>query len=246
MKKGIVGMLCIFGMRLILTIVACVILRFGMIQEDVEVGAGSMEAEALADTEWISQLKVAGQTSQIIIVVVEGTQAVLSFYEKENDIWREVLKTEACIGRNGIGKVREGDNKTPIGMFQFIKAFGILENPGTKLDYVQVDASHYWVDDKYSTYYNQFVSTQDVQMDWESAEHLCEYGALYHYVLALNYNQECVEGAGSAIFLHCSLEKTKSTAGCIAIPEADMREIIKGVDEDCVMIIDTTDGVKRY
>ena len=239
-------MLCIFGMRLILTIVACMILRFGVIEKDVEAGAGSIEAEDLVNAEWVSRLEVSKQTNQIIVVAVEDTHATLSFYEQENNVWREVLKTEACIGKNGIGKVREGDNRTPIGVFRFITAFGILENPGTQLEYVQVDQTHYWVDDDTSTYYNQFVSTREVQMDWESAEHLCEYGQLYHYVLALDYNKERVKGAGSAIFLHCNQEKSKATAGCIAIPETYMREIIKRVEEECVIIIDTSDGVKKY
>lgn len=247
MKKGMAGVLCIFGMRVILTIIGCVILRWGVTEKEVETGAESVEEEALLNAEWVSELRAAKTTNQMIVVSVEGTEAVLSMYTKDdNGVWKEVIQTEAYIGKRGIGKVREGDNKTPVGQYKFTKAFGILENPGTKLDYVQVDESHYWVDDESSTYYNQFVSTKDVQMDWESAEHLCEYDQLYNYVLAINYNEDCVPGAGSAVFLHCTSERAKPTAGCVAIPEEYMAEILRTVEEDCVLIIDTADGVRNY
>lgn len=247
MKKGTTCILYIFGMKLILTIVGCAILRYGMTRQDVEAGADAVENEALLRAEWVSELEVAKKTKQVIVVSVEGKEASLSMYIKTKDsVWQEIIKTKAQIGKQGIGKVREGDNKTPIGQFEFTKAFGILENPGTSLDYIQVDESHYWVDDKFSTYYNQFVSTDEVAVDWESAEHLCEYAPSYNYVLAVNYNEACVPGAGSAVFLHCTAEHTKSTAGCIAVSEEIMREILQKVEKGCVLIIDTTDGVRKY
>lgn len=246
MKKGMAGILCWFGMKLILTIVACLILRWGMTEQEIEVGAESVD-EAQRNAQWVSKLQVAKTTNQIIVVSVEGTDAVLGMYIKdENDSWEEILRTEAYIGKRGIGKVREGDNKTPVGKFTFTKAFGILEDPGTKLDYVQVDESHYWVDDASSSYYNRFVSTNDVKKDWESAEHLCEYGALYNYVLAINYNEACVPGVGSAVFLHCTGERAKPTAGCVAIPEKYMKKILQTIEKDCILIIDTAETAVKY
>lgn len=246
MKKGMAGILCWFGMKLILTIVACVILRWGMTEQEVEAGAQSVD-DAQLNAEWVSKLQVAKTTNQIIVVSVDGTDAVLSMYIKDDsNNWEEILQTEAYIGKRGIGKVREGDNKTPVGKFTFTKAFGVLKDPGTALDYVQVDESHYWVDDVSSTYYNQLVSTNEVEKDWESAEHLCEYGVLYNYVLAINYNEDCVPGVGSAVFLHCTSERAKPTAGCVAIPEAHMKEILQKIEKDCVLIIDTAETVVKY
>lgn len=175
---------------------------------------------------------------QKIVVTVSEKTAVLSFYEKDSGgRWVELLQTPAVIGKNGIGKTKEGDLKTPVGTYHFIKAFGIKEDPGSRLPYVQVDENDYWIDDVNSQYYNQFVSEELVEPDWTSGEHLCEYGKLYHYVLATSYNEACIPGLGSAVFLHCASEETQYTAGCIAIDEECMKKILQMVEEDCVLII---------
>lgn len=195
----------------------------------------------------IGKLKIATDAKQLIIVSVAEEEAVLLFYEKQTDgDWIEIIKTTAIIGKNGLGKTREGDMKTPMGEYRFTKAFGILENPGAKMEYTQVDESYYWVDDMDSKYYNQFVSTDDVMPDWNSAEHICEYGELYHYVLATSYNEEAIPGAGSAVFLHCATEDTAYTAGCVAIPEEYMRELLQRVEEDCVLVIDAASQINDY
>lgn len=215
------------------------------------------------DAEKIGQLEVAKYTNQLIVVAVSDEEARLCFYERiskkegsgentesadeaENEEWELVLETEALIGKNGLGKTKEGDGKTPIGVFRFTNAFGILENPGTKMDYVQVSENHYWVDDGGSKYYNQFVSTDEVEKDWTSAEHICEYGESYHYVLATSYNSECIPGRGSAVFLHCMSESAEATAGCVAVPEIYMQKIIKCVKPQCVFIIDYVDKILEY
>lgn len=197
------------------------------------------------DAEKVGQLEVAKYTNQVIVVAVSNEEISLSFYEKEDD-WELVLETEAIIGKNGLGKTKEGDGKTPVGVFRFTKAFGILENPGTKMVYTQVDEKHYWVDDSGSNYYNQFISMDEVIKDWESAEHICEYGESYHYVLATSYNSQSIPGVGSAVFLHCMSEDAEVTAGCIAIPEVYMREILKRVESQCVLIIDEKDNILKY
>lgn len=196
--------------------------------------------------QWVASLDVASQTDQIIVVAATGTDATVSMYKRgSNGIWKEVFyTTEGKIGCSGLGKEKEGDGKTPVGVFHFIKAFGTKENPGTSLEYTVVDESNYWVDDPNSQYYNQFVSTNEVTMDWESAEHLTEYEEWYYYCLALDYNIERESGKGSAIFLHCT--KTGPTAGCIAIPEQYMIEVLKNINDKCVIIIDTPEGVKNY
>ena len=107
-----------------------------------------------------------------------------------------------------------------------------------------VDNSHYWVDDSDSQYYNRFVSINNVKSDWSSAEHIIDYGNVYNYCLALDYNVECVSGKGSAIFLHCS--NGVATAGCVAIPEKHMIEVLKNINGNCVIIIDSPDKIKNY
>ena len=218
------------------------------------------------DAEKIGQLEVAQYTNQVMVVAASEEGATLCLYESvledyevednhqeglNNELvcdkaWQLVLETEAVIGKNGLGKTKEGDGKTPVGVFLFIKAFGILENPKTKIGYIQIDGSYYWVDDSNSRYYNQFVSIEDVIPDWENAEHLVEYEESYNYVLATSYNLEGIPGKGSAVFLHCTAEEGEVTAGCVAIPEVYMKEIMRRIQPDCVLIIDNEENILSY
>ena len=194
--------------------------------------------------DWVANLDAAEYHNQLIVVIANGNTATVSLHEKNDvGIWREVLSTEAYIGKNGIGKTKEGDGKTPTGAYQFTFAFGIKENPGTNLEYVEVDDSYYWVDDSNSKYYNQFVSTKDVEKDWDSAEHILSAEDSYHYVLATDYNAECKPGVGSAIFMHCT---PTGGAGCIAVPEEIMIAILKKITPDCVLIIDDETNIYSY
>ena len=212
------------------------------------------------DVEKIAKLEVAKYTDQIIVVSVSDEGARLCCYERisgndsviadgikdSDEEWKLVLETEALIGKNGLGKKKEGDGKTPVGVFRFTEAFGILENPGAKMEYTQVNEDYYWVDDSGSKYYNQFVSLNEVVKDWESAEYLCEYTESYRYVLATSYNVEQIPGKGSAVFLHCTSEDAEVTAGCIAVPEVYMKEIVKRVVPQCVLIIDDVEKILLY
>ena len=193
---------------------------------------------------WVTDLDIAETVSQIIVVAADGSDATVSMHSKDADgVWTEILSTAGKIGRNGIGKTKEGDGKTPTGVYHFLLGFGNKENPGCGLYYTKVDNSYYWVDDSDSAYYNQFVTTNEVTKDWDSAEHIAGVKSSYNYVLALDYNVDCVPEKGSAIFMHCT---PTSGAGCIAIPEDKMVEIMQAVKEGCVVVIDSLEGVKGY
>lgn len=226
---------------------------------------GTKEKWELDDAEKISQLEVANYTNQIMVVAVSEQGARLCLYERNDEYkrgekketigdnsketkesWRLVLETEALIGKNGLGKTKEGDGKTPVGAFKFTHCFGSMKNPGTKMKYTQVDESHYWVDDSRSKYYNQFISMDEVRQDWKSAEHIVAYGECYRYVLATSYNVEQIPGKGSAVFLHCTSEEAEATAGCIAVPEMYMKKIVMCVEPQCVLVIDVVENILSY
>ena len=209
--------------------------------------SGFVSGEYLLDekvSSWVADLDIAETASQIIVVAADGSNAMVSMHNKEDDgTWTEILSTAGKIGKNGIGKTKEGDGKTPTGVYRFMFGFGNMPDPGCGLNYTQVDDSYYWVDDSDSAYYNQFVSTDDVTMDWDSAEHIAGVKSSYNYVLALNYNVDCVPGVGSAIFMHCT---PTGGAGCIAVPEEMMVEIMQNVQDGCLVVIDSVEGVKGY
>lgn len=206
------------------------------------------EQPIIQDSSWVKDLDAAQDTTQMIVVAANGTHAMVSMHTKDdNGVWNENFSVAGRIGRNGVGKEKEGDGKTPVGIFEFHAAFGILPDPGISvLPYLQVDETHHWVDDPNSKYYNKCVSTRDVEIDWASSEHLYKYVPSYHYALALNYNEACVPGVGCAIFLHCPNSTFGTTAGCIAIPETNMIQAMKLLREDCIIIIDSEANIFNY
>ncbi len=197
--------------------------------------------------EWISRLKVAENASQIAIVSgTHGSNAQFSFHEKDGGKWREIVSCPAYIGKNGWGKTREGDAKTPVGVYTFTEAFGILEDPGCHMGYTQVDASHYWIGDSNSERYNTMVSTRDYDaFDKKESEHLIAYNPGYQYCLNISWNYDRTPKKGSAIFLHC-YTKNKYTGGCVALPEDDMRTVIQHVKRGCVVVMDIHKKIKEY
>ncbi|MCR4818796.1 MAG: hypothetical protein K5841_07565 [Fretibacterium sp.] len=197
-------------------------------------------AQAWAAVAFKGQVLEASKTTDQLIVVTGtgGSKAGFVMYEKDGSgDWKQVISTKAYIGKKGLGKMKEGDWKTPAGVFHFTEAFGIADDPGCPIGYTRVDDTHYWCGDSNSPYYNRFVSTRDHDdFDKKQSEHIIDYKLAYPYVLNISYNEEGEPGRGSAIFLHCQT-KNHYTAGCVAIPKKVMVDVMRRVKEDCVIVI---------
>ena len=184
---------------------------------------------------FVANMSISRQTTQAITVVGNGgNYATLTVHTKRNGVWTETLRCSARVGKNGItGNKREGDGKTPRGIYSLGQAFGLAGNPGTSRSWLQVNNNHYWVDDVNSSYYNKLVDASQTGIQWNSAEHLISYPTAYRYAIAVNYNTACTRGAGSAIFLHCSTGR--ATAGCISVSQNDMIRILKMLQGDTLI-----------
>jgi len=214
-------------------------------------------AQAAPDAFDPSSLAGIGGSSQVIVVTAANTRtsyATLRAYEKGPDgTWTTVLDaTPARLGYSGSVKGsarRQGTGKTPIGTFAIVTTFGRLADPGTRMPYVKFDRNDAWTYNPRSpSTYNLF---QTADRSWRSfgeyVEWLWSYGSQYNYVAALDYNLpkgEVRTGAdgirraenpantskGGGIFLHVS--NGKVTAGCIAIPQAQMAKVMRWIDPD--------------
>lgn len=184
---------------------------------------------------FVANMSISKQCNQAIIVVGNGgSYATLSLHTKINGVWTQQLSCSARVGRNGItSNKREGDGKTPSGIYSFGQAFGNAGNPGTSRSWLQVNNNHYWVDDSNSPYYNKLVDASQTGIQWNSAEHLASYQTAYKYAIAVNYNTACTPNAGSAIFLHCSTGG--STAGCISVSQTNMIRILQSLQSDTLI-----------
>ena len=115
-------------------------------------------------------------SNQIIFVVgTKGYNAKIYLYDKEDDkTWTKRLSVDGYVGQNGItNNKKEGDRKTPSGIYGFDIAFGLAENPGTNIIYKQINKNDYWVDDPNSKYYNKWVDIMEVDKDFNGPTHGC-------------------------------------------------------------------------
>jgi len=166
-------------------------------------------------------------SSIILVKYTEGSNAELSYYIRKDGDWQFEDSCSAFVGKNGIGKVKEGDAMTPIGDFNVLGAFGILPNPGTEIPYIDVKSSTFACDDNDSEYYNQIIDTVETGHRCKG-EDMFNINPEYNYGMVLDYNKERVQRMGSNIFFHCTGEHPY-TGGCIAVKE----QFIKHVMETC-------------
>lgn len=200
------------------------------------------QTQAAETPQWIKNLPAAQNAQQIFVVaqIGEKTTAWISMHERDSDgNWQQIMTTPGFIGKNGLGKTREGDAKTPVGIFHFNKAFEISPDPQCAISYTQVDENIYWSGDV-NYKYNQMIDIREFpNLDKNDSEHIIDYTFHYKYVLNISYNENGTAGAGSAIFLHCFGPNKPWTGGCVAIPEEKMLLVMQAVREDCIVIIDS-------
>ena len=198
-------------------------------------------AYAEPSPQWVKNLPAARTSEQMVVVAGIGkTTAWISMHELIDGQWQQIMSTPGFIGKNGLGKIREDDGKTPVGTFRFDCAFGIAADPGCAIPYVQVDANHFWSGDP-NYKYNQFVDVRNAPANFnkDRSERLIDYAPNYTYALSFDYNSECTPGKGYAFFVQCLNSVKPWTGGGVAIPEEKMRFVMQHVKSGCVCVIDS-------
>lgn len=206
---------------------------------------------------------VLGNSTQAIVVTTADWNAVpgrLRRYERTdtNAAWHAVGQPiEIVVGTNGLGwgigviralgdaraaadpVKKEGDGKSPAGVFTLGTAFGYAAEalPGLKLPYLQLTPSIECVDDPRSKNYNRIVDRNTVTPDWNSSEHMREAGESYVWGAVVNHNGTTrdanaapVPGGGSCVFLHIWHSADHGTAGCTAMTEANLKSLLLWLD----------------
>jgi D-alanyl-D-alanine dipeptidase len=128
----------------------------------------------------------------------------------------------------------EGDNKATAGIFRVGPAFGYAPARNArwiKLAYVPLTKSTEGVDDPRSRYYNRLVDRSKVaRVDWHSSEQMLRADDLYKWGLFVAHNPAAEPGAGSCIFLHIWKNSSSATAGCTAMPERNLVNLLRWLD----------------
>ncbi|MFY0783537.1 L,D-transpeptidase family protein [Peribacillus simplex] len=180
---------------------------------------------------------------------MSDTKVAIQTYEKKQGEWRRALKKmEGVIGKNGFTKSKkEGDGKSPVGIYSFGTAFGSkTKPPGVKMNYRKTSKYDYWIDDRTSKDYNKWITYKGNPLSkWKSFERMNH--ELYRYGAVINYNTNpIIKGKGSAIFLHIWRGETKPTAGCTATAEKNVLSLLKWMDpaQKPHVVMGTNDSLK--
>jgi L,D-peptidoglycan transpeptidase YkuD (ErfK/YbiS/YcfS/YnhG family) len=192
------------------------------------------------------------QSRQCLVVTASDWNAktgVLRAFERKNSrsTWQpRGNEIPVVLGKNGLdwgrglidfhigpGKV-ESDNKAPAGIFRLGPAFGYASKSAAwwiKLDYVPLTKQTEGVDDPRSQHYNQLVERSKVaKVDWKSSEQMLRADNLYKWGVVVGHNPAAIPGAGSCIFLHVWRNSRSATAGCTAMPEPDLVNLLRWLD----------------
>ena len=178
-----------------------------------------------------------GVTSrQVVLVDALGSAATLRACERSGSRYVVALGPYAGhVGRNGVSSAkREGDLRTPAGIYPLRNGFGVNGNPGLGAgSWLRVDAQDVWVDDPGSALYNTH-QRSPTSGRWDSAEQLHQSPA-YNYAQVIGYKEARVAGAGSAIFLH--VDQGHSTSGCVSLPTSALLSVMRWERSGVVMAI---------
>jgi len=175
-----------------------------------------------------------GESEQLIFATNRDSSSVLvtiHAFERNDGMWHFVFPAFAgSVGEMGFAEIdnkREGDGKSPSGIFPLGIAFGYDPSVVTKMPYRQATDDDFWVDDVNSEDYNKWVKGEPNAASWEKMKRDDDQ---YKYGVVIEYNMHpIIKGKGSAIFLHV-WKSGDSTLGCVSMPEEMVLEILGWLD----------------
>lgn len=197
-----------------------------------------------------------GGATQMVVVTTAGwnvDHGVLRTFEKSGGAWTEVGEPEpVAVGRNGSAwglglhadtppgpSKREGDGRSPAGVFAIGSAFGYANQADTALPYAPMQASHYCIDVSASPLYNRIVdarqagdtavagSTEPMRLDLHAAG-----DQRYRLGFVIEHNAQAQPQAGSCIFAHLWKQPGDATAGCTAMDDPTMSRLLDWLRPD--------------
>jgi L,D-peptidoglycan transpeptidase YkuD (ErfK/YbiS/YcfS/YnhG family) len=175
-----------------------------------------------------------GESEQLIFATnrdASSFRVTIHVLERSKGIWHPVFPVfTGSIGEKGFAAIdskREGDGKSPSGVFPLGIAFGYDPSVATRMPYRQATDDDFWVDDVNSEDYNKWVKGKPRAASWEKMKREDDQ---YKYGLVIEYNTDpIIKGKGSAIFLHV-WKGGEPTAGCVSMAEEMVLKILGWLD----------------
>ena len=190
------------------------------------------------------------QAQQLVLVITPDwntDQGTLRQYGRSGAQWRETGHAQpVMIGRSGAAwglglhaprhrgpQKREGDGRSPAGVFLIGEAFGYAPTAITALPYGAMQASSYCVDVSGSPLYNRIVDAQVVGADAvaKATEPMrrdlhADGDQRYRLGFVIEHNTQARPMAGSCIFAHLWKSPADATSGCTAMAPDTMEQVL--------------------
>jgi L,D-peptidoglycan transpeptidase YkuD (ErfK/YbiS/YcfS/YnhG family) len=176
---------------------------------------------------------------------------MLRRYERVGSDWRSVGGLwRVTIGKNGAAwgvglhppqergpQKREGDGRSPAGVFEVGEGFGYAPATSTGLTYLPMVKESWCVDVPESPLYNRIVDTRQVGEDAVkgSSEPMRrdlqeKPDDAYRLGFVVRHNPKGTPNGGSCIFVHQQRELGRPTAGCTALRPEELDELFAWLD----------------
>jgi L,D-peptidoglycan transpeptidase YkuD (ErfK/YbiS/YcfS/YnhG family) len=192
---------------------------------------------------------------QLILVVTpdwNANRGTLQAFDRTERGWRPFGRSApVAVGRAGSAwgaglhgaqpgaLKREGDGRSPAGVFRVGVAFGYASTARTGLPYRAMSASDYCIDVPASPLYNTIVNAHDVgeRAVAGSTEPMRldihhDGDQRYRLGFVVEHNPERVPGAGSCIFAHLWRAADEPTSGCTSMEHSTMRVLLTWLRAD--------------
>jgi L,D-peptidoglycan transpeptidase YkuD (ErfK/YbiS/YcfS/YnhG family) len=152
------------------------------------------------------------------------------------------------VGSGGLvaaAEKREGDRKTPIGVFPLryglfrpLPALGFLRE--LRFPFVPLSDGMIWEED--GPDYNRLVFAQGEERKQERLSRPREHD-LFDVIIPIGYNDSVPEsGRGSALFIHAARPDFSGTAGCVAVRPEQLLELARRLSPGMVIDINHDGG----
>jgi len=197
--------------------------------------------------------KAAGSlpAQQLMVVLTDGWDNLHGrFYafNKNNGKWVLQFSNAVVVGSKGLGVgdgavpltingapvKKEGDKKSPAGIFTIGTAFGYAGKKDAawiKNPYIRAFDTLICVDDMHSANYNKLVDKDSAKTDYNSFEYMHRKDDYYKWGLFINHNSgKVVAGDGSCIFMHIWKNDHEGTDGCTAMKETNILRVLHWIN----------------
>lgn len=200
----------------------------------------------------VASAPVAVREAQQLVQVVSQDWAAdtgrLQAFQRQRGRWEPVGEAfDVSLGRAGSGwgeglhppqpqgpQKREGDGRSPAGIFAIGDAFGYAQQAETGLPYRPLEASSYCIDVPGSPLYNRIVdaeqvgaqavqgSTEPMRLDLHNRGDI-----RYREGFVILHNAQARPGQGSCIFAHLRRDPGEATSGCTSMEPDRMRALLR-------------------